>query len=59
VKRFSDKRRGENKGLEQERDSKIAHFALMQFPAIETRTGAVIFMTAPVFILGLALARVL
>jgi len=28
VKRFSDKRRGGNKGLEQERDSKIAHFAL-------------------------------
>jgi len=25
VKRFSDKRRGENKGLEQERDSEIAH----------------------------------
>jgi len=28
VKRFSDKRRGENKGLEQERDSEIAHSAL-------------------------------
>jgi len=29
VKRFSDKRRGESKGLEQGCDSKIAHFALM------------------------------
>jgi len=28
VKRFSDKRRGENKELEQERDSEIAHSAL-------------------------------
>jgi len=28
VKRFSDKRRGENKRLEQKRDSKIVHFAL-------------------------------
>jgi len=29
VQRFSDKRRGENKGLEQERDSEIAHSALV------------------------------
>jgi len=28
VKRFSDKRRSENKRLEQKRDSKIVHFAL-------------------------------
>jgi len=30
VKRFSDKNCGENKGLEQERDSEIAHSALGQ-----------------------------
>jgi len=45
VQRFSDKRRGENKGLEQISDSKIAHSALVamkaEFDVIKNRIDAV------------------
>jgi len=38
VQRFSDKRRGENKGLEQERDSEITHSALALLRRFSNKT---------------------